>query len=46
MVKESAEKLAKFKKNLYDALLAQGLTKEEAMRIDVVTGIPSMPSMK
>jgi TonB family protein len=44
--KESAEKLALFKKNLYDALLAQGFTKEQALQIAIATGIPSMPSIK
>jgi TonB family protein len=44
--KESAEKMALFKKNLYDALLTQGFTKEQAMQIVIATGIPSMPSMR
>ncbi len=44
--KESAEKLAAFKKNLYDALLTQGFTKEQAMQIVIATGIPTMPAMK
>jgi TonB family protein len=44
--KESAEKLALFKKNLYDALLAQGFTKEQAIQITIATGIPAMPSTK
>ena len=42
--KEYAEKLALFKKNFYDALLAQGFTKEQAMEIVVATGIPLMSS--
>jgi len=44
--KESAEKLALFKKNFYDALLTQGFTKEQAMQIVIATGMPSMPSMR
>jgi len=42
--KEYAEKLALFKKNFYDALLAQGFTKEQAMEIVVATGVPAMSS--
>ena len=41
--KESAEKLATFNKNYYDALLAQGFTKEQALQIVVSIGIPSIP---
>ncbi len=44
--KESAEKLASFKKNLYDALLAQGFTKEQAMQIVIATALPSVPAIK
>lgn len=45
--KETAEKLAKFKKNLYDALTKQGFTKAEAFQIMLNTAPPSAtPAMK
>jgi len=44
---ETAAKLAVFKKNLYDALIKQGFSKEEAFQIVLSTAIPSAsPSMK
>lgn len=42
---ETAEKLATFTKNYYDALVAKGFTKEEAMQIAMAVGMPSMPAM-
>ncbi len=43
---ESAEQLATFSKNFYDALIAKGFSKEDALRIVVSIGMPSIPSMK
>jgi len=39
---EVAEGLATFTKNYYDALLKKGFTKEEALRIVVSVGMPSV----
>ena len=38
---ETAERLATFKKNLYDALQRKGFSKAEALQIVMATGIPS-----
>ncbi len=38
---DTAERLATFKKNLYDALLTKGFSKSEALQIVVATGLPS-----
>jgi hypothetical protein len=38
---ETAVRMAKFKRNLFDALKAQGFTKEEALAITVATPPPS-----
>ena len=38
---ETAEKIAKFKKNLYDSLLKSGFTQAQAVEITVSTPIPS-----
>ncbi len=38
---ETARRIAVFKKNLYDALQAQGFTKPEAMAILLATPLPS-----
>lgn len=44
---ETAAKLAAFKKNLYDALIEQGFTKEEAFQIVLNTSLPTAaPTMK
>lgn len=44
---ETATRLATFKRNLYDALLKQGFTKEEAFQIMLNTAPPSAaPAMK
>ncbi|MDA8077792.1 MAG: hypothetical protein M0Z79_02525 [Nitrospiraceae bacterium] len=42
----TAEKLATFSKNYYDALVKKGFTKEEAFRITMSVGFPSLPSMQ
>jgi hypothetical protein len=43
----TAERIATFKKNLYDALLKQGFSKDQAMQLVVATGLPSAsPSSK
>ncbi|HXF94947.1 MAG TPA: hypothetical protein VNI61_02475 [Gemmatimonadales bacterium] len=41
---ETAERLATFTKNYYDALVRKGFTKEEALRIVTAVGIPT-PAM-
>jgi hypothetical protein len=43
---ETAEQLATFSKNYYDALIAKGFSKDEAMRIVTSVGMPSIPSMR
>jgi hypothetical protein len=43
---ETADKLATFTKNYHDALMAKGFSKEEALRIVISVGIPSVPSIK
>lgn len=40
--KENADLIASYYKNLYDSLIEKGFTKEEAMRIILSTGIPSI----
>jgi hypothetical protein len=42
--RETAEGLATFTKNYYDALVAKGFTKDEALRIVIGQGIPMVPS--
>lgn len=39
---ETAERLAAFTKNYYDALIKKGFTKEEAMQIVTHMGVPSL----
>jgi hypothetical protein len=39
---ETAERLASFTKNYYDALVKKGFTKDEALRIVSSVGMPSM----
>ena len=43
---ESAEKLATFTKNYYDALIKKGFSQDEALRIAMSIGMPSMPMMQ
>jgi hypothetical protein len=44
---DTAERLATFKRNLYDALMRRGFSKSEALQIVMATGIPSAtPSSK
>ncbi|MBA4216037.1 MAG: hypothetical protein IIA03_01135 [Proteobacteria bacterium] len=38
---ETAQRLAAFKKNLFDALVQQGFTKEQAFQIVLNTALPS-----
>jgi len=38
---ETADRIARFKKNLYDALLKQGFSKDQAMQLVIATGLPS-----
>lgn len=40
---ESAEKLATFTRNYYEALLRKGFTEEQAIRIVAAAGVPSSP---
>lgn len=44
--RETAERLADFTRNFYEALLVKRFTKEEALRIVEAVGIPAMPSMR
>ena len=37
---ETARRLAKFDRNLYEALLREGLSREQAMSVVVSTGVP------
>ena len=41
----TAQDLAKFIRNYYQALMAQGFTPEEALRIVSSVGLPSLPSL-
>jgi len=43
---ESAEKLASFTRNYYDALIKKGFSKDEALKIAMPVGMPSMPMMQ
>lgn len=43
---QSAEKLATFTRNYYEALIAKGFAKEEALKIVTSMGIPTVPAMK
>ncbi|HKO17033.1 MAG TPA: hypothetical protein VJU87_12400 [Gemmatimonadaceae bacterium] len=43
---ETTEHLATFTKNYYDALLAKGFTKDDALRIVMAHGIPMMPAAR
>lgn len=44
--KSNAEKLAEFTKNYYDALINKGFSKEDALKIVISVGIPSIPLIK
>ncbi len=39
---ETAKKLARFQKGYYEALIEEGFSKEEALKIICSTGIPSV----
>lgn len=41
----TAQKLATYSRNLYEALLAKGFNGEDAMRLTVSIGIPATPMM-
>lgn len=41
---ENAERLATFTKNYYDALIAKGFSKEEALRMATTIGMPALHS--
>jgi septal ring factor EnvC (AmiA/AmiB activator) len=44
---DTADRIATFKKNLYDALKKSGFTESQAMQIVIATGLPSAtPAMK
>lgn len=43
---ESSEKVARYIKNLYDALIKEGFPKEDALRIVTSLPLPSTPSSK
>ena len=43
---ETADQLATFTRNYYEALVAKGFSKEEALRIVTSVGMPSLPAMK
>ncbi|MBV8380140.1 MAG: hypothetical protein JO369_05185 [Paucibacter sp.] len=38
---QTAERIATFKRNLYEALIKKGFTKAEALQLVIATGIPS-----
>jgi hypothetical protein len=42
----TAEQLAIYTRNYYEALIKKGFTKEEALKIAMNMGIPSLPSMQ
>ena len=41
----TAEKLASYTRNYYDALIKKGFTKEESLSIAMNMGIPSLPNI-
>lgn len=43
---ESAEKLASFTRNYYDALKRKGFSSDEALKIALSVGMPLMPMMQ
>ena len=40
---ETAEKMATFSKNFFDALVRKGFTRQEALQIVMATGLPKFP---
>ena len=42
--KETADQIATFTKNYYDALVAKGFSREDALKIVMAHGIPSLPT--
>jgi len=42
---ETAEKLAVYTRNYYDALIKKGFSEEEALRIVTAIGFPAMPGI-
>jgi len=42
---ETAERVAAFKKNLYDALVNKGFTREQALQVTMATALPSGAAM-
>jgi len=42
----TAQQLATYTKNYYEALIKKGFTKEESLKIAMNMGIPSLPSMQ
>lgn len=42
----SADKLASYTKNYYDALIKKGFSKEDALRIVLAVGFPALPTMQ
>ena len=42
---ETSDRLATFIRNYYDALIAKGFTRHEAMRIVTTTTIPTVPTL-
>lgn len=41
---ESAERMATFTRNYFDALVAKGFSREDALRIVMAHGIPTLPA--
>jgi hypothetical protein len=47
IIPDTADRIATFKKNLYDSLVKRGFTADQAMQIVVATSVPSAtPAMK
>ena len=43
---KTADRLAEYTRNYYEALMKKGFSKDEALNIAVNMGIPSLPSMQ
>lgn len=43
---ETANKLASFTRNYYNALIKQGFAKENALKIAMAVGFPKLPEMQ
>lgn len=43
---KTADSLATYTRNYYDALIKKGFTKDEALKIAMNMGIPSLPNMQ